>query len=285
MFKWNFLYFNFCSFLLSLSLDITKKSLDPSSHQVFITVVEDPSDPSLLHCKQFQLSQPLLKWKVFQSLHNFCDPSLDYLQHVHVSLVLGSSELEHSTAGVTHSTEQRARSISLSLLAALLTHPEGLLALFAQKAPYWLVFSLESTRYFSVKLLPKQVAHSVFCSSPLPFAELSEIPFSHFTSLSRHLWMWAKPSGVSAAPPSIMSSVNLQKVHSVPSSRSLISCSIVVAALSAPGCTINDWTFFSLNTVFYDQEPTVFSLIHYLLIQPVFHCFVKILWRQCQRPY
>lgn len=68
MLKWNFLYFNFCSFLLSLSLDITKKSLDPSSYQVFINIVKDPSEPSLLQCKQSQLSQPLLKGELLQPL-------------------------------------------------------------------------------------------------------------------------------------------------------------------------------------------------------------------------
>lgn len=104
--------------------------------------------------------------------------------------------------------------------------------------PYWLVFSLESTRtsrYFSVKLLPKPVAHSVFCSSSLPFVELSEIHFCHFISLSRHPWMWAQPSGVSATPPRIVSSVNLQKVQSVPSFWSLIKL------LSSSSCIISPW--------------------------------------------
>ncbi|KAK4810494.1 hypothetical protein QYF61_004274, partial [Mycteria americana] len=44
--------------------------------------------------KQSQLSQPFLIGEMLQSFHHLCGPALDSLQYVHVSLVLGSPELD-----------------------------------------------------------------------------------------------------------------------------------------------------------------------------------------------
>lgn len=45
---------------------------------------------------------------------------------------------------------------------------------------------------------------------------------TQLSSLSRSLWMAAQPSGISAPPPSFVSSPIFLRVHSIPSSRSLM---------------------------------------------------------------
>jgi len=65
----------------------------------------------------------------------------------------------------------------------------------------------------------------------LPRGRTLHLPLWNFTgflcaqlsSLSRSRWMAAQLSGVSATPPSFVSSANSLRVHSVPSSRSLMS--------------------------------------------------------------
>lgn len=52
--------------------------------------------------------------------------------------------------------------------------------------------------------------------------ELHKLPAAQFSSLFRSLWTAAQPSAVSTTPPSSMPSANLLRVHSVPSSRSLM---------------------------------------------------------------
>ena len=42
------------------------------------------SEPSLLHAKQSQISQPVLAGEVFQPLDRFCGPPLDMLQQAHI---------------------------------------------------------------------------------------------------------------------------------------------------------------------------------------------------------
>lgn len=58
--------------------------------QVFIYIGETTLGPSLLQAEQPQLSQLLLISHMFQSLNHLRGPSLDSLQYVHISLVLGS---------------------------------------------------------------------------------------------------------------------------------------------------------------------------------------------------
>ena len=60
---------------------------------------EIPSEPSLLQAEQSQLSQAFLIGEAFQFLNYLHGPSLDSLQHVHVSLVLQQTEMD-ITAGV-----------------------------------------------------------------------------------------------------------------------------------------------------------------------------------------
>lgn len=206
-------------------------------------LLKDPPEPSLLQSKQSQLSQPLLKWKVFQSLHHFCAPSLDYLQRVHVSLVLGISELEHSTPGVTHQCWAEGKGNFPQPASCIPDASWGAVGPFYHKGTLLACAQLRVRQDLQVLFCQTAsktgdpqcvlfIVPSLCCERG---SEISEIPFSHFTSLSRHLWMWAKPSGVSATPPSIMSFVNLQKVHSVPSPRSPIKL------FNSSGCIISPW--------------------------------------------
>ncbi|KAK4810954.1 hypothetical protein QYF61_013362, partial [Mycteria americana] len=61
---------------------------------VFVYIDEIPPEPSLLLAKQSQLSQRFLIREVLQSLHHLRGPSLDSLQYVQASPVLGSPELD-----------------------------------------------------------------------------------------------------------------------------------------------------------------------------------------------
>lgn len=55
----------------------------------------------------------------------------------------------------------------------------------------------------------------------LPLLNFMRFLSAQFSSLSRSLWAAAQPTGVTATPPGFVSSVNLLKHHSAPSSRSL----------------------------------------------------------------
>lgn len=50
-----------------------------------------PPEPSILWGEQCQFSQSVLLGQVFHPLNYFCDPLLDELQQVHISLVLITS--------------------------------------------------------------------------------------------------------------------------------------------------------------------------------------------------
>lgn len=56
---------------------------------------------SLLQMEWSQLSQPYITKEMLKSLHHLCGLSLDFLQHVQVSLVLESPELD-TTLQVWH---------------------------------------------------------------------------------------------------------------------------------------------------------------------------------------
>ena len=87
--------FSLCLLTLALSSGTTQRSLALSPlHLPFRYLYE----PSLLQAKQSQFSQPFLTEEMLQSFYHFHDPSLDSLQHVHVSLVLGSPELDTGVA-------------------------------------------------------------------------------------------------------------------------------------------------------------------------------------------
>ncbi|KAK4825736.1 hypothetical protein QYF61_002175 [Mycteria americana] len=63
----------------------------------------EETDPHLsttsFQAKQSQLPQPILIRLVLQTLHQLCCPSLDTLQHLNVSLVVGGPKTEHSIRG------------------------------------------------------------------------------------------------------------------------------------------------------------------------------------------
>ena len=97
MFRGNLLCFSLCPLPLVLPLGTTEKSLVPSFvHPPFsclCTSMRSPQ-PSLLQVKQSRLSQPFLIGEMLQSLHHLRGILLDSRQCVHVSLVLGSPELD-----------------------------------------------------------------------------------------------------------------------------------------------------------------------------------------------
>lgn len=87
MFKWNFLYFKVCLLFLVLPLSITEKHLIP-----LLLLIRD--------------LQPLVQMP--QSLYG---PSLDPLQYIHASLLLGCPELVPALLNCATSAEQRAGSL------------------------------------------------------------------------------------------------------------------------------------------------------------------------------
>jgi len=112
-------------------------SLFARSLQVFIHTNQMPPEQS-------QLSQPFLTGEMPQSLHHLCGPSLDSLQYVHVSPVLGS----HSTPPMASPVlSQKRRITPIDLLVTLfLMQPRKPLAAFEAQAHCWLMFNLVSTR-------------------------------------------------------------------------------------------------------------------------------------------
>jgi len=66
------------------------------SLQLFLDIGEIPPEPSLLQVKQSQISQSFLIGMMFSFLHHLCDILLDSFQQIHVSLVLGSPELDRA---------------------------------------------------------------------------------------------------------------------------------------------------------------------------------------------
>ena len=62
-------------------------------HALFDEISPHP-EPSLLQAEQSQLSQPLLIGQMLQPLNHLCGPSLDSLQHDHVTFVLESPDLD-----------------------------------------------------------------------------------------------------------------------------------------------------------------------------------------------
>ncbi|KAK4828728.1 hypothetical protein QYF61_000719 [Mycteria americana] len=103
--------------------------------------------------------------------------------------------------------------------------------------------------------------------------ELYEVPASPFSSISRPLWMAAQPSGISATPPSFVSSVNLLKVHSAPTSRSLMKM------LNRTEPSTDSWGTLLVTGLQLDCLPLITTLRTQpvspfsiqLLIQPIFH--------------
>lgn len=95
MFRGRLLSFSLCLLPLVLSVDTTEKYLAPyfSHHPIWYLYTMTRSLPSLepflLQSRQPESSQPLLVRQMLQVLNHLCDSSLDSMQYVYISLVLG----------------------------------------------------------------------------------------------------------------------------------------------------------------------------------------------------
>ncbi|KAK4826847.1 hypothetical protein QYF61_011715 [Mycteria americana] len=99
---------------------------------------------------------------------------------------------------------------------------------------------------------------------------------AHFSSLSRSLWMAARPSDVSATPPSFVSSRNLPRVCSAPSSRSLMK------VLNNIGSSIDSYSTPLVTGLHLDFElliTTLVSIIHYVFTTTVVFLLYKTIKR------
>ena len=125
--------------------------------------------------------------------------------------------------------------LSFALLATpFLMQPGMLLPFWAARVHCWLTLSFSFTRtpMSSALLLWRSYSPSLYTYLGLPwpncetlhFALLNLIRFTwaYLLSLSRSLCMVFLPSAISTALLSLVSSANLQRMHSVPSSMSFI---------------------------------------------------------------
>ncbi|KAK4806792.1 hypothetical protein QYF61_005588 [Mycteria americana] len=90
----------------------------------------------------------------------------------------------------------------------------------------------------------------------LPFPLLNFMRFlsAHFSSLFRSLWMAARSSAISATPPTFVSPANLLRVHSAPSSRSLMKM------LNRTGPSIDPWATPLVTGIQLDFVPLIATL-------------------------
>lgn len=172
-----------------------------------VFVHSDESPESHLQIEQPQLSHPFLIWNTPSS----------WPWHWISSLVPGSPELDTVQQAWLHQCRVERKDVSLNMREALfLMQPMTLLASFPTQACCWLMASQLPTstpRSFSVQPSPSQLASSMYwCLGVLPRCRIE---------CFRSLWTSAQPFGLSATPPSSVSSANLLRVHPDPPSRSL----------------------------------------------------------------
>ena len=138
--------------------------------------------------------------------------------------------------------------------------------------------STRITRSFSAKPLSSWSAPSLYWCLVLflyrcrtlhfPLLNFMRFPSVHLSSLSRFLRMAAWPSGISGTPHSFVSSADLLKVHSVPSSRSSMKMLNGTGPSINPwGNTTSDWCPAGLCSV----EKNLLSAAVQLLVSPT-HC-------------
>lgn len=173
--------------------------------------VFDPLEPSLFCAVQFQLSQPLLKWQVLQSLSHLCD-----LHHTYSTVSI--SLLHWGAQNWIYSS----RSISAVLRREEGSHPLTSWQCSAWCSPgdYWLSLPQRNgsgsqwtwwtSRAFSAKQVSGQSAHTVCtgawaCFFPgagleFPFVELHKVPVGPFLQPVGSLWMTANPCGEPSRP-------------------------------------------------------------------------------------
>lgn len=199
--------------------------------QVVIHVDKSLPEPSLFQAGQFHLPQSVLMWEVLQCLNHLCGLSLEFPCYVHVSLVMRSPELDNSTPGVASPMLSRGEGSppSASWLYMLI-QPKIPLTFFLTRTHCWLRYSMVSTRTSRsspVKLLSSWAAPSTYLDAHFPDAGFNTSSYwtswdSCQPSLSRSLTVAAQLSGISATISSILSSANLLRVHSAPSSKWLM---------------------------------------------------------------
>lgn len=147
----------------------------------------DPLKISLLQGEQLQFSCP--SRQVLQDHNHLHGPSMELLQDVHISLVLGSPALQVCLTRA----RQGWRITSLDLLAMLcLMQPRRLLAAFAARAHCRLLVNLVSTgipRYFSTKLLSSSSAPICTGTLSYSFPHIGLPLVALFSNPSRSLWM------------------------------------------------------------------------------------------------
>ncbi|KAK4813629.1 hypothetical protein QYF61_014389, partial [Mycteria americana] len=166
-------------------------------------------EPSLLQAEQPQLSQPVLVGEVLQPSDHFCDPPLDSLQQLHLCLVLRTPELDavlRDTVGL------------LGCERTLSAHAQ----FFVHQYPQ-VLFRRAALKHIIPQPVSKPRIAPTRCRTlHLALLNLMRFTQAHFSSLSRSLWMTSRPSDLSTAPLSLVSSANLLSVHLISLSMSLM---------------------------------------------------------------
>ncbi|KAK4810857.1 hypothetical protein QYF61_008829 [Mycteria americana] len=217
-------------FFLKASLNLPSLSLKPLflvlSQQALLKILEGcykvSPQPSLLQAEQPQLSQPVLVGEVLQPSDHFHGPPLDSLQQLHVLLVLRAPELDAVLQVRSHQSGVEWQNH--------LPRPAGHASFDAAQDTVGLL-GCERTLLAHVQLFIHQYP-SLYWNRGLPqprcrtlhlaLLNLMRFTQAHFSSLPRSLWMTSRPSGVSTAPLSLVSSANLLRVHSISLSMSLM---------------------------------------------------------------
>ncbi|KAM9656645.1 uncharacterized protein ACIBXB_008917 isoform 1-T1 [Morphnus guianensis] len=211
----------------------TSNHLTTTSFQVVVESDKVSPQPPFLQTKQPQFPQPLLIRLVLQAPHQLGGPSLDTLQQLKVFPVVRGPKLntvlevqphQCQIQGNNHLLVPAGHTISDTGQDAvgLLGHLGTLLAHIQPAHPQvlfcWAAFQ---------PLFPKPVVlHGVAVTKcrtwHLALLNLIQLASAHRSSLSRSLCRAFLPSSRSTLPPNLVSSANLLRVHSNPSSKSSI---------------------------------------------------------------
>ncbi|KAK4831743.1 LOW QUALITY PROTEIN: hypothetical protein QYF61_018873 [Mycteria americana] len=204
----------------------TNTHLATTSFQVVVESNKVSPQPLLLQTKQPQFPHPLLIRLLLQTLHQLRCSSLDMLKHLNVSLVVRGPKLNTvfqgydrfpSPAGhIIFDTSQDA----IGLLGRLGTLPAHIQAAVNQHSQVLLCQAAFQP------LFPKPVAlHGVVVTQvqdlALSLVEPHTIGLGPLIHTVQNPLAFL-PSRRSMLPPNLLSSANLLRAHSIPSSRSLI---------------------------------------------------------------
>ncbi|KAK4807049.1 hypothetical protein QYF61_018390 [Mycteria americana] len=159
--------------------------------------------------EQPQLSQPVLIGEVFHPSDHLRGPPLDPLKQVHVFLVLRTPELD--------AVLQDAVGF-LGCKHTLTAHVQ----LFIYQYPQVLLHRAALNPFIPQPVLILGIAPTQGQDPDLALLNLMKFTWTHFSKLSRSIWMASLLSSISTAPLSLVSSANLLRVHSIPLSMSLM---------------------------------------------------------------